>query len=35
MKIDETTIDGAGDLDLAIPIYNLLEYTSSLFGNDR
>ena len=28
-KIDRTTIDDAGDLDLAMPIYNLLEYSSN------
>ena len=28
-KIDETTIDDAKDLDLVIPMYNLLEYSSS------
>ena len=28
-KIDETTIDHAEDLDLIIPMYNLIEYRSS------
>ena len=28
-KIDETTIDDAEDLDLVIPMYNLIEYRSS------
>ena len=27
-KIDETTIDGAEDLDLVMPMYNLIEYSS-------
>ena len=27
-KIDETTIDDAEDLDLVIPMYNLIEYSS-------
>ena len=29
IKIDETTIDDAEDLDLLLPMYNLLEYTSN------
>ena len=28
-KIDETTIDDAEDLDLVMPMYNLLEYSSN------
>ena len=28
-KIDGTTIDDAEDLDLVMPVYNLLEYSSS------
>ena len=28
-KIDETTIDGAEDLDLVMPMYNLIEYSSN------
>ena len=28
-KIDETTIDDAEDLDLVMPIYNLIEYSSN------
>ena len=27
-KIDETTIDDAKDLDLVMPMYNLIEYSS-------
>ena len=28
-KIDETAIDGAEDLDLVMPMYNLIEYSSN------
>ena len=28
-KIDETTINDAEDLDLAMPMYNLIEYSSN------
>ena len=28
-KIDETTIDGAEDLNLVMPMYNLIEYSSN------
>ena len=28
-KIDETTIDDAEDLDLVLPMYNLIEYRSN------
>ena len=30
-KIDGTTIDGAEDLDLVMPIYNLIEYSSNYY----
>ena len=28
-KLDETTIDEAEDLDLIMPVYNLIEYSSN------
>ena len=28
-KIDETTIDDAENLDLVMPVYNLIEYSSN------
>ena len=28
-KLDETTIDDAEDLDLIMPVYNLIEYSSN------
>ena len=31
-KIDETTIDDAKDLDLVMPMYNLIEYSSDYSG---
>ena len=30
-KIEETTIDEAEDLDLVMPVYNLIEYSSNYF----
>ena len=30
-KIDGTTVDGAEDLELVMPMYNLIEYSSSYF----
>ena len=30
-KFDGTTIDDAEDLDLAMPVYNLIEYSSNYF----
>ena len=32
-KIDGTTIDDAEDLDLVMPLYNLLEYSSRTTGS--
>ena len=34
-KIDGTTIDGAEDLDLFIPMYNLIKYSSNYLKQQK